>query len=388
MKIAINTLSAQTGAGISMLANLIPRLARIDQKNQYVIFYSSSQASFVQTIPMQFKKAPVRYMPRNPFLRVLWEQLVFPFFLLLYRADVLYSVGNTTSILAPCKIALLIENANPYSKLNLPWSFKERVRLTLLRALGWLSARRATKIRFVSQNSLDRIAPQLGVSLGKCAVIPHGVSFGNINSERTVLDEPQEQSFGKYILTIGANGPHRNTARLLSAFSILITKYGYSGDLVVVGNTGSRSWRETLDTLASELSLGSKVVFKDEVPHRDVAAYFKYTEAFVFPSIEETFGIPLLEAMMFGVPIAVSDCDLDTTHRGKCFNPFYEICGDAVHYFNPFDVHDTAQGMHRILTDATLRERLIARGKERVRKYNLENTARELVQLFENVYNT
>src|SRR3989338_2575724 len=126
MRVAINALSAQTGAGVSMMTNLLPYLARLDAGNQYIIFYSTSQKDFLKITPEQFIKVPIRYVPQNSYLRVLWEQFIFPFYLAQYRIDVLYSVGNTTSILAPCKIVLLMENANPYSPLDLPWSTKDR----------------------------------------------------------------------------------------------------------------------------------------------------------------------------------------------------------------------------------------------------------------------
>src|SRR3989338_2449143 len=157
MKIAFNALSAQTGAGVSTINSLLPEIARIDRKNQYIIFYAPRQYGFIDAILTQFEKIPVRYVPRNPFIRVLWEQFVFPWYLMRYKIDVLYSVGNITSILAPCKVALLMENANPYSMLALSWSVKERFRNTLLRLLGWLSAQRAAKIRFVSNNSQNLI---------------------------------------------------------------------------------------------------------------------------------------------------------------------------------------------------------------------------------------
>lgn len=396
MRVAINALSARSGAGVSMLESILPYLARIDEKNQYVVFYAPAQKGLSGAIPEQFQKIAIQYVPRNPYARMLWEQLIFPFYLWRQRIDILYSVGNITSIFAPCKIVLLVENANPYSLIDLPWPLKERTRLTLLRLLGWLSVRRAAQIRFVSQNSLDMIMPRLKVAREKCVVIPHGVSFDNLRLDNSIIRADQSSNHpiiqssnhqSPYLLTIGANGPHRNTLRLLKAFSILVRKYGYDGSLVAVGNTGSRVWRETLNKLVQELGLRGQVVFIGEVPHNEISSYFKGAEALVFPSLEETFGIPLLEAMVAGVPIAASDCDLDPTHHGKCFNPFREICADAAQYFNPFDPEDMAQCVNRVLTDATLRKHLMARGVERVRNYKLEDTARALVKLFESVYN-
>lgn len=381
MRIALNALNAQTGGGVSVLTNLLPLLADIDAKNSYFIVYSPRQSGFVEAIPEFFHKVAVNHNPRNLYLRVLWEQVVFPFYLFWHRIDVLYSVGNTTCLLAPCKIALLIENANPYSFINLQWTAKERLRNKLLRALGWLSARRATKIRFVSKNSQDLIVPQLGVPLDKSVVIPHGVSPTTPNPSSGRRGEP-------YLLAIGVNGPHRNTERLLKAFSILITKYKYDGNLVVVGTTWSLQWQKILDNTAQALKLRARVRFAGEVPHWDVSAYFKHADALAFPSIEETFGIPLIEAMTFGVPIAASDCDLEPAYRGRCFNPFREICRDAAQYFNPFNPEDMAQGIQRVLTDTALRGQLISHGKERVKKYDLEYTSHALVQLFGSVYTT
>lgn len=387
MKIAINALSAHTGAGVSVLRQLLPHLAAVDTHNAYTIFHSPAQCGIADAIPQTFHAVVIHHLPRNPFIRALWEQIVFPWLLLRHRIDVLYSTGNTTSLLAPCAVVLLMENANPYSALHLPWSWKERVRLMLLRVLGWFSAQRATTIRFVSKNSQDRIVSQLGVSTDKCMVIHHGVA--NISSAMT-LTAPNPSSGGRgnpYILTIGANGPHRNTERLIEAFSILIHQYGYQGDLLIVGNTGSAQHRQALDGVVKKLGLLQRVWFEGEVPHHEIGNYFKHADAFVFPSLEETFGIPLIEAMAMGVPIAVSDGDLDTRYCGKCFTPFREICGDAAQYFNPFDVEDIEKGMHRICTDEPYRRACIVNGRQRATQYDVAMTARALVQLFESVYN-
>ncbi len=385
MNIAFNALSAQTGGGMSMIKNIMPHIRHLDSKNQYFIFYSLRRQGFTDAIPTQFKKIPVRYLPGNPFVRVLWEQFVFPWYLLRHKIHLLYSVGNTTSMLAPCKVVLMMENANPYSKLELPWSYKERIRLKLLRILGWLSARRAVKIRFVSKNSRDLIVPQLGVDPKKCVVIPHGVLMSGGQSSAAAEDCPPDIAGKNYLLTIGANGPHRNTERLLKAFSILITQHEYEGDLVVVGNTGSAHYTATLEKMVDELGISGRVRFEGEVPHSEIITYFNKAELFVFPSLEETFGISLLEAMRFEVPIAAADCNLDLAHHEECFNPFREICAEATAYFNPFDPKDMAKCIKRILLDTILRAQLVALGKERVKKYNLEDTARALVQLFDTI---
>ncbi len=388
MRIALNTLSVQSGAGVVFLNILLPRLLSIDQKNHYVIFYSFLQKEYIDLLPSGFEKIFVRSVPRNPFLRVLWEQVVFPIYLFRYRIDVLYSIGNTTSIFAPCKIVLLIENANPYSKLGLPWSRKERFRFSLLRFLGFLSARRASRVRFVSQDSYNRIFPRLSIHPGKCIVIPHGVFIPVSSFEYPLLLKQKEyphDSPGNYILTIGANALHRNITRLVQAFSLLVQCYHYDGDLVVVGVISSEEDRLNLKEIMHVLGLENRVIFTGEVPHHEIYSYLAHTELFVFPSIEETFGIPLIEAMALGVPIATSDCNLDISYRGRCFNPFREICGDAVEYFNPFDVDNIAESMNDMLINSSKRHEYVKKGIGRVKQYDIDTTACALVQLFEDV---
>jgi len=136
MRIAINALNALAGAGISTLTNLFHQLEKLDKKNEYYVIVSNRQKELIDNIPSRFNKKFFKYVPCNPFIRVIWEQLFLPIYLYLNKIDILYSKANLTTIFAPCKIVLTIENSNPYSKLNLEWSKKELLRNKLLKYLG------------------------------------------------------------------------------------------------------------------------------------------------------------------------------------------------------------------------------------------------------------
>ena len=122
--IALNALSARGCGGVSAFINLFAALDKIDNDNNYIVYVSVKQSEIVAAIPDSFKRVSIDYLISNPFVRILWEQIVFPLYLLINRTDILYSVGNITSILAPCKVVLFIENANPYSLVNIKWSIK------------------------------------------------------------------------------------------------------------------------------------------------------------------------------------------------------------------------------------------------------------------------
>ena len=134
-----------------------------------------------------------------------WKIIIF------YRIALLYSVGNITSILAPCKVVLLIENCNPYSKLNLEWSKKDLLRNALLRKLTRLSAMRAKKIRFASDNSKNLIVNLLKIPKDKCITIYHG--FQKKETNRRIYKKYKSLLKSNYILSVTAVAPRARPGR-------------------------------------------------------------------------------------------------------------------------------------------------------------------------------
>ena len=379
MRIAINVLNALAGAGISSFINLLPELKRLDKKNEYYVFVSNRQKELIDNIPSGFHKKVIKYLPQNPFIRVVWEQLVLPLYLFVNKIDILYSGANLTIIFAPCKIVLTIENSNPYSKLNLEWSKRDLLRNKLLKYLGWVSAKRADKIIFVSDDSKEKIVQQLGLLQNKCITIYHG--FSN-NSYIEKHNKNNLDSKENYLLTVGIILPHKNLRTLIQSFNILDKKYNYKGDLVIIGDIVNSYYFKKLYKLVNDLNLNRRIIFRGNVPYKEIKKHYKNADAFVFPSIEETFGMPLIEAMGMGVPIAASDCDLDEGNRGNCFNPFKEICGDSILYFNPFDKQDMAKVINRLLTEKDIRNELIRKGLEKAKTFPLEKGTIQRINLF------
>ncbi len=375
MRIAINALSARAGGGITAFRNLLPALARVDGENEYVVFVSSRQQEILEAVPERFKIVIPKGLPENPYLRVFWEQFFFPIYLFKLGIDILYSVGNLTTLLAPCRIVLLVENANPYSPLHLPLRLRDRLRNGLLRALCQLSVMRATRIRFVSRKSRDVLGRRMRLPKGKAVTIYHGF--------QPLPDPPGTGALeGRYILTISVVLPHKNLERLVRAYTAFVRDTGYDGKLIVVGDLIQTGYVEKLKLLAKGLGMDGNVYFTGRVPFIGIKSYYLGADAFVFPSLEETFGLPVIEAMGYGVPVAVSDESQMKNGQELCI-PFREICGDAAHYFDPFDPEDMAVGLRKVIFDLEYREELIYRARKQVLKYNWDETARELVILFE-----
>ena len=386
MKIGINILSALAGGGINDFENLLPFINKIDKQNNYIIFITKTQKELIKIIPTEMKKVEINYLPSNHYLsapfRHLWEQFIFPFYIMMYRIDVLYSIGNITSILAPCRIVLYIGNANPYSLKYVKWPLKYRVQNIELKWLGWLSAKRADKVRFPSKNTMNLLSDHLNLPPDKCVVIYNGL---NENFKNALLGKDFESIHqNRYVLSVGLIYSHKNYHRLLEAFKILVDKYHYKGDLLIVGNYFEDYYFKYLNNLVKSLSLQERVFFKGKVLNMDLIGYYKFADVFVLPSISESFGIPLIEAMTIGTPIVASDCEMEDKYRGICFNPFREVCGNAASYCNPFDPQDITESIYKVISDITYRDQLVSNGKLRSKQFSVIDTARGICGLLEN----
>jgi glycosyltransferase involved in cell wall biosynthesis len=379
MRIIINALSVYSGGGLTSMINLLPALERIDKENSYVVIVSAKQVAVVKEIPERFKTHKVSFNPRNIVIRLLYEQLVLPFVLRRLRSDWLYSVGNLTTLVAPRKVLLLVENANPYSSLDVAWSTKEQLRNWTLRVLGTLSARRATVVRFLTQRSRDIICGLINIPISKTTVIPHGVTLRSERGEQAI-DHPSLPE--RYILTVSNIGPHKNVQTLVDAFEKLVNTFGYSGSLVVAGAKVYPRYYESLKSKIKRSRLDSRVVFLDWVDPEALAVLYRRAELFVFPSAEETFGIPVVEAMGYGVPVVVP---AGNQKGSRYFIPYEELTGSAAEYFNAFDCSSLCEQMHAVLTDGHRREQMVKKGKEMARRYRWDDTASALVEVFRGV---
>lgn len=167
-----------------------------------------------------------------------------------------------------------------------------------------------------------------------------------------------------YILSVGTQEPRKNLQRLLAAYSLLREK-AKSGatipELVLVGNQG---WAEKIHADAGIRMLGF-------VPDEDLPALYSGAAAFVYPSLYEGFGFPVLEAMAAG-------CTVITSDRGS----LKEVVGDAAALIDPEDIEDICHQMERVTTDAGVRKEFIKKGKEQAAQFTWKKTAEEVLKVY------
>lgn len=373
MKIAINVLNTYSGGGVKATISLLSQLALTDADNAYLLIASHRQPEIIAAAPPGCELLIFRRLPANPFLRVLWEQLVLPFSLAWRSVDVLYSAGNYTVLLAPCKVVLFVENATPFSPLAMRWSRRERIRNTLIKFLTRISAKKAALVRFCSDNSRRIIALKLQLKAEKCVTIHHACEP---TAPSVSLPRPHPRN---YLLGLGVIGPTKNWKMLVRAFGLLVDKFHYGGDLLIVGDEKQFPfYTRGLQNTINSLGLQTRVYFCGFVANEETPRYYQNADAFVMSSLEDTFGIPVIEAMGCGTPIVATDGEL----HPEMFIPFREICGNAADYFDPLSPEAMATSIQRVISDADYKRKLVAAGHERIKSFSPRATTKSLVAVF------
>jgi len=213
----------------------------------------------------------------------------------------------------------------------------------------------ARKIITVSNFSKNEIIKFLGMPSEKIVIINNAVSLQCKNDNKP--DNPVDV---KYILSVSSLDPRKNLANLIEAYNMTGLKEDYN--LVLAGKCDRLFNIQSTGSIASK-SLGF-------VTDRRLVQLYKNALLFIYPSLYEGFGIPVLEAMSLGCPVVISDIPV-----------FREIFGDAGCYVDPYSTVSLKEGILKVLTDHEYRRILIERGYECSGKYTRDRSAGELIKL-------
>ena len=176
--------------------------------------------------------------------------------------------------------------------------------------------------------------------------------------------------FKKYILYVGQQSDYKNIKRLGDAHQLLKAKYPDLG-LVLAGkkNAAAVTNEQYFATLDYK-----DIHFTDFIADEQLSWLYKNATAYVFPSLMEGFGLPGLEAMSHNTPVISSDA--------TCLP---EVYGKAAHYFTPTDVRDIARAIDDVLSDDTLRKKLIENGQKQLKKYSWHKMAKETYAVYKKI---
>lgn len=372
MRIGVNwlfLLPGIVGGTETYAVSLLKALGQRDLENEYCIFLNKESAHLEMPSYRNFKRivCPVRAKIRVA--RYIWEQTVLPFQARSHNLDLLHSLGYVQPLRLPCASIVTIHDLNFHNLAN--WMPCEK--RMLLRFFVTRSAQRADHIITVSEFSKKQIVEILGIPEDKITVTYNAVRQRGHQAQPFEIVSAQYGLHRPYILALSSFSPHKNMAALIKAFAILRQRGFRDLQLVVAGHPPKDN-RSLKMLLEDYYSLIDAVVFMGYVRDDVLPTLYAHAEAFVFPSLYEGFGIPVLEAFLYGAPVACSNAAA-----------LPEIAGDAACYFDPTNVEDMADVISRLLDNEALRKLLVKRGKERVTHFTWEETARKTLEVYKQV---
>lgn len=296
----------------------------------------------------------------------LWTQIGMPihFITSVNRPDVFLSLTHYLPRITPMPSIVSVMDL---SYIHYPETFKKN---DLFQLTKWTeySVKKAKKVIAISQSSKDDIIKYYKIPENKVKVVHLGLK--NLSMQVATKELKEFGIGGKFILYVGTLQPRKNIARLIEAYSKLPKELQNENQLVVVGKKGWM-YEEILNS-PQKFDVESRVLFLDYVTDNDLPQFYKKAELYILPSLYEGFGLPILEAMRYGCPVATSNV-----------SSLPEAGGDAAVYFDPEDVGDIAKTIEKVLTDKALREKMIEKGNIHYKKFTWEKAAGEVLRAVE-----
>ena len=363
MKIGLNLshlVPGETGGSEIYARRLVEGLLDVDPGLEPTLFVSREAAG--EQWPDRVEVVSLKVPARSRVARVAAEQTLLPAAVARSRVELLHNLFTTAPVVPTVPqvttIHDLIYKRFPEAHAGL-LSYGMRV-------LVPLAARRSRRIIAVSQATKTDVVRFLGVAAERIDVTYEGPGLA-APIDATPEHELRER-FGlgeaPIVLTVSAKRPHKNLERLFEAFARVDT------DAVLVVPGYETPFERELRRRAAALA-ASRVRFTGWVDDASLEALYRAAVCLVFPSLAEGFGLPVLEALARGVPVACSNT-----------SSIPEIAGEAALYFDPVDTAAIARAMERLLGDESLRERLSGAGRLRAGRFSWQATAERTVETY------
>jgi glycosyltransferase involved in cell wall biosynthesis len=287
------------------------------------------------------------------------EQLLLPALVRRKRWDIVHSLTAIAPIYSQTRAVITLHDVIFFEHRTFGLATTIGMRQVTARA-----ARRASALITGAAAARDEICAVLGIDPGLFTVVPHGVGRPPAVDPAPERDVRSRYGLGdaRVVVCVAAKRPHKNQEVLVRALSEL------PEDVVLVLAGHPEPYEQRLRRLASALELDERVRFVGYVSDRELEALWRLARCAAFPTLAEGFGLPVLEAMARGVPIACSEIAV-----------LREVCGDAVRYFDPHDPADAAAAIDAVLADGALRER----GRQRSEQFSWEAAAHGTFEAYE-----
>jgi glycosyltransferase involved in cell wall biosynthesis len=354
--------------GMEIVAlELIKNLQQIDLKNNYVVFARNGQDENAIRCSSNFeidKFSSISYVD--------WEQMGLPAKIASKKIDLLHCTSNTAPLSTSVPLILTLHDIIFIEGTNFKGSAYQNMGNLYRKYIVPKIVRKADVIVTVSNFERENIIDRLKVPESKIKVIYNGVN-PNFNSDFT--HEEMEGFRAKYnlpseyIMFLGNTAPKKNTYNVLKAYVEYCLSNKDTPPIVLLDYK-----KKFVQSILSEWKQGKlidKFLFYSYIPHHEIAFLYRGAKVFLYPSLRESFGLPILEAMACGTPVITSNT-----------SSMPEIAGNAAELVNPFDYREISSAIEKLVDDSTLRDGYISKGLQRAKKFTWPLAAKNLCDIY------
>ena len=374
MRVAIDIRPIRDFGVGTYIRNVVRTLGRIDSENDYFLIGGRDRVREAGRLPGNFNIVPfsaseTTYRGYFGFRDVLRH----------YRCDLVHIPHLLwTPLQLPCPYVLTVHDL-------LDFMYRAEkgggTRRTIHRYCTQIVLHRAARILAVSHFTKKDIQRLFGIADEKIEVIYNAIDErfkqGHAGpADREFIVERYQANY-PFLLYAGRISPHKNIIRIIEAFSALkaeLDKEGKFPDLklLIIGDELSR--HPDLRRAVIRSGVQNDVRFLGFVSIDTLRTFYDVAKVFVFPSLYEGFGLPPLEAMAHGTPVVTSNT-----------SSLPEVVGPGAVMVNPENVFEIMRGIHRVLIDQSMREKLKQRGYEQVQRFSWEDSAQRILRVYREV---
>ncbi|MAD97266.1 MAG: group 1 glycosyl transferase [Flavobacteriaceae bacterium] len=364
--------------GMDMVAlELIKNLQKIDKDNEYVVFVKPDEDTSVLQETENFKIVEL-----DGGIYPLWEQFALPKAAKAHGCDILHCTSNTAPIFSDIPIVttlhdiiyleksylqILRSSATPYQKFGNVYR-----KLIVPRVM-----KRSKSVITVSNFEKNRIAEFFGLqNEHKLSAVYNGVGnhFKPVSDANELSRVKVKYNLpDKFFFFLGNTDPKKNTKGTLKAYSDYL-KASKSDHKLVMLDYDLTELMKILEEIGDP-KLIDKIVLTGYVKNTDLPAIYSLCDIFLYPSLRESFGIPILEAMSCGVPVITSNT-----------SSMPEVSGKASYLVNPFKPEEITEAIQKIMNDNGLREELVEKGLKRSQKFSWYAMAEQVLELYKSLH--
>jgi glycosyltransferase involved in cell wall biosynthesis len=306
-----------------------------------------------------------------------FEQFFLPIAARGEKLDILHCTGNTTPIFSSVPIVQTLHDIIFMDPIPQTDSWYQRFGNYYRRAIVPMVTKKSKAIITVSEYEKKRIVQRLDIPETKIHVIHNGIN----TRFRTNSDESAREYFlkkyklpEKYILFIGNHSHRKNPERVLEAFAQYRATKGSDSLALVTPGLSKEFVNQYLKT-QNQLHIQGNCYSPGYIESNDLPLLYSCSSLFLFPSLSEGFGMPVLEAMACGVPVITSNV-----------SSLPEIAGNAAKLISPFDSRELANTIEQVLNSEHLMSELSARGLRQAEKFRWSTVAEKTMEIYERVY--